>query len=192
MNKTLLSAALIAGFGIAALAPQASHAATNTITFSGKILNATCSASVNGGTNGGLVTLPDEPATALPNIGSVVGATPFSIVLSACPTTPSGVNVGAQFYSAANADTVAGTLKNTGVTNVDIQLLDSTGTTAVPIATAAQAPGNNVGVTDSTAITGSGAAAGATLNYTAQYYATTASAGSGTVSTSVNFVINYQ
>lgn len=187
MNKALLSAALIAGFGVAALAPQASHAATNTITFNGKILNATCSASVNGGTNGGTVTLPDEPASGFSGSASVLGATPFTIALSGCPTTPSGVQVGAQFYSASNADTATGTLKNTGVTGVDVQLLDSS-SNAVPIATTAQVPGNNTGVTDPTTLTG----ATASLNYTAQYYATSASPSSGTVSTSVNFVINYQ
>ncbi|MBD8897749.1 fimbrial protein [Rhodanobacter sp. DHG33] len=187
MNKTLLSAALIAGFGVAALAPQASHAATNTVTINGKILNATCAASVNGGTNGGTVTLPDEPATAFTAVGSVAGATPFTIALTGCPTTPSGVQVGAQFYSTSNADTATGTLKNTGVTGVDVQLLDSA-SAAVPVATAAQVPGNNTGVTDPTTLTG----ATANLNYTAQYYATAASVSSGTVSTNVNFVINYQ
>ncbi|MBN8923160.1 MAG: hypothetical protein BGP10_02175 [Rhodanobacter sp. 68-29] len=194
MHKILLPAALIAGFGIAALAPQAASAATNQILFSGKVLNSTCSINVNGsGSNSGSVTLPDVAASAFTAIGSKAGATPFTLSLSGCPTTPASVKVGAQFYSATNADTTTnfGTLLNatgaTYATGVDVQLLDSAGN-PVTITTAAPQLGDNATASDSAPLTGSTA----TLSYTAQYYSTSATVGAGLVSTNVNYVINYQ
>ena len=63
MNKTLLSAALIAGFGIAAFVPQAAHAAsTGTINFSGKVYADTCTVNVNGA--GATVVLPTVATSA--------------------------------------------------------------------------------------------------------------------------------
>lgn len=194
MKKILLSTALIAGFGVAALAPHAARAATNQITFNGKVLNSTCSINVAGsGSNAGSVTLPDVAASAFTAVGSKAGATPFTLSLTGCPTTPASVQVGAQFYSATNADTTTnnGTLLNstgaTYATGVDVQLLDSAGA-PVTITTAAPAAGSNANLTDATTLTSSSA----TLNYSAQYYATSATVGAGLVSTNVNYVINYQ
>lgn len=192
MKKTLLAAALIAGFGIAAVAPQVAQAAANSITFTGKVLNSTCSATVNGSATGTVV-LPDVAASAFTATGAyTASATGFSIALTGCPTTPSGVSVGAQFYS-SSADTTTGngTLSNTTggtyATNVDVQLLNSAGS-PITITTAAPSQYSNANVTDSTVLSSSTA----TLSYTAQYYATTTSVGPGLVSTTVNYVINYQ
>ena len=89
MNKTLLSAALIAGFGIAAFAPQAARASDGTITFNGKVLSSTCTVS---NASGGIVTvtLPDVPYTAFTGTGSTAGLKAFSLNLTGCPTTPAG------------------------------------------------------------------------------------------------------
>lgn len=200
LKHTLLAAGLALALGATALAPQAAHAAdSGTITINGKVLSSTCNVTSGGSAGSSFtVSLPDVQSSALSTAGNTAGATAFALSLSGCPTTPSGVQVGAQFYSAANTDTTTGTLKNTGVTNVDVQLMSvggttgttpsgaNTGGTAVTIATAS--PTGNSNVTDPVTLTSAGTA---TLNYYAQYYATGA-AGAGAVSTTVNYLINYQ
>lgn len=180
MNKTLLSAALIAGFGIAAFAPQAAHAADGTITFNGKVLSSTCS--VSNATAGVVaVTLPDVQATALAGVGTVAGLTPVSLVLTGCPTTPSGVVVGAAFDN-TNVDATTGAVKNaTGATysNVEVQITNSTGT-AIDLSTNS----NPVNAT----ISGTGTA---TLSYKAQYLSTAATTTAGLVNASVAYTLTY-
>ena len=182
MNKTLLSAALIAGFGIAALAPQAARASDGTITFNGKVLSSTCTVS---NASGGIVTvtLPDVPYTAFTGTGSTAGLKAFSLNLTGCPTTPAGVVVGASFSGNSNIDGSTGAIKNAagaGNSNVEVQMTDGSGT-AINLNTNS----NQV----SASINGSGAA---TLNYQAQYYQPTSTAvTAGTVNTSVAFTLTY-
>lgn len=179
MNKTLFSAALIAGFGIAALAPQNARAVDGTITFNGKVLNSTCS--VSNATAGVVaVTLPDVQSSAFTASGSVAGLTPFSLVLTGCPTTPSGVVVGAAFSGGSIDSAHAGTITNTGTSNVNVQMTDSSGT-ALNLSTNSN-PVNAV-------ISGTGTA---TLGYKAQYYQPTATAvTAGTVTASVSYTLTY-
>jgi major type 1 subunit fimbrin (pilin) len=197
MNKALLSAALIAGLGIAAFAPQAARAAaatdTGTTNFQGKVLSSTCSVNAAGsGTTDGTVILPDVATSALTAVGAYApSATSFTLALTGCPTTPAGVKVGAQFYS-TNADTATGngTLLNaTGsAAGVDIQLLDGSNN-PVTITTAAPLLTDNTNVTDQTSLS----SGSATLDYTAEYYVTdTTTLAAGTVLTTVNYQINYQ
>lgn len=187
MNKTLLSAALIAGFGVAAFAPQAaSAAATGTITFNGKVLSSTCSVgTVTGGSatgNNVAVTLPDVQSTAFGAQGAVAGQTPFALNLTGCPTTPSGVVVGAAFSGAIDGST--GAIQNTtgtGFSNAEVQLTNSSGSTAFNLVTNS----NPVNAT----ISGTGTA---TLSYGAQYYQPTATAvTAGTVTAVVSYTLTY-
>jgi major type 1 subunit fimbrin (pilin) len=182
MIKTVLSAALIAGFGVAALAPQVARATDGTITFNGKVLSSTCTVS---NAAGGIVTvtLPDVVKTVFTAQGSTAGLTPFSLNLTGCPTTPSGVVVGASFSGNANIDGTTGAIQNTsgvGYSNVEVQMTNASGT-AINLSTTP----NPVSAT----INGSGAA---TLSYQAQYYQPTATAvTAGTVTTSVAFTLTY-
>jgi major type 1 subunit fimbrin (pilin) len=185
MNKTLLSAALIAGFGVAAFAPQAaSAAATGTITFNGKVLSSTCSVgTVTGGTvssNNVAVTLPDVQATAFTAAGSVAGLTPFALNLTGCPTTPSGVVVGAAFSGAIDGTT--GAIQNTsggGFSNAEVQLTNSSGT-AINLNT------------NSNPVSATISGGTATLGYEAQYYQPTATAvTAGTVTAVVSYTLTY-
>lgn len=192
LNSTLLATALAVACGALALAPVAKAADSGTITFNGQVVTNTCN--VNGGTSSFTVTLPNVQTSALTTNG--VGAygasaTAFTLNLTGCPVYATAIKVGAQFYSATNADaTVLGGLKNTSgtgyATGVDVQLLDNTNT-AFTIGTAA--PTGNANVTDQVAVSNSGTA---TLNYKAQYYVANAAPTAGTVSTSVQYVINYQ
>lgn len=188
MNKTLLFAALIAGFGITALAPQIAHAADGTITFSGKVLSSTCSVgTVTGGsvTSGNVaVTLPDVQSTAFTAQGSHAGLTPFSLNLTGCPTTPSGVSVGATF-SGASIDPSTGAIKNTSgasFSNAEVQMTDSSGTAINLNSQPAFGP-----VTASISPSGT-----ASLSYQAQYFQPTATAiTAGTVTAAVSYTLTY-
>lgn len=191
LKPALLVATLAVACGALALAPASLAAVPDgTITFTGTVTAASCTVKgpTSAGSNNFAVALPTVSANTLTANGTgpyAASNTGFTMTLSGCPA---GAKVGAQFYSAANADTATGngTLKGTGVAGVDVQLLDSTNT-AVTIGTAV--PTGNANVTDQTTVS----SGGATLNYSAQYYATSAYAGAGgAVSTTVNYVINYQ
>jgi major type 1 subunit fimbrin (pilin) len=190
LKPTLMAAAFAAACGTLAIAPTALAADSGTITFNGQVLNSTCSVSGDGGSNDFTVALPTVQKGVLPSSGAYsAGAKPFTLSLTGCPVNATPIKVGAQFYS-SNADAaLTGGLKNasgTGyATGLDVQLLDS-GNTAITIGTAA--PTGNANVSDQVAVDGSG---NATLGYTAQYYVT-GTVGAGSVSTSVQYVINYQ
>jgi major type 1 subunit fimbrin (pilin) len=178
MNKTLLSAALIAGFGIAALAPQAARATDGTITFAGKIVANTCtiaSTSVGGsGTASFTVTLPTVAAGALgTTAGTVAGTTPFSINLSACTSTGT-----VKTYFEPGATIKANGHLTAGLANLDLQLLNA-GQAPIDLSTQA-------GTTTATIATGA-----ATLNYFAQYYNTGGTVATGNVASSVNYTVVY-
>lgn len=176
-NKTLLSAALIAACGVAALASAPARAAsTGTISFSGKVLADTCTITVNGGST---LTLSAVMTSAFGStVGTTVGDTMFSVVLSDCSTN----TVGAQMaFSGSNIDNTSGDLTNTASdgSNVRIRLLNSsnqvinakTGTNAPWIAVA----------------NGSGS-----TQMTAQYISTATVTTAGPVTSSVNFTLTYQ
>lgn len=178
MNKTLLSAALIAGFGIAAFAPQTARAVDGTITFTGKVVNQTCVFKVNGGGASNTVVLPVAFASTLTTAGNVTGNTPFTIGVTGCD--PLLTSVQAQF-SGANINAVDGNLKNTGTAaNVEVQLLNG----ATPMTL------NGANATAQNSPTGTLSGGGVTLSYAAQYYATGA-AGTGLVNTSVAYTMTY-
>jgi len=180
MNKTLLSAALMAGVGIAAFAPQAANASDGTITFTGSISASTCTVSANGGS---AVALPNVSTSALSTVGETAAATPFSIALTGC----TGLNTGSVgVYFEPGASTLAdGNLKNTSVggSNVEIQLLNGTQGVMTLNSTSGSQNGTTAAVTTTST--------SATLNYYAQYVAATAAATTGSVASSVTFSVIY-
>ena len=187
MTKTLLSAALIAGLGIAAFAPQAAHAVDGTINISGKITGSTCtiSNSTGTGTSTFTVTLPTVATSALSTLGAVAGTTPFSINLSGCTFLAAG-NV-STYFEPSSANVLAdGNLKNTAATNgVEVRLLND-GLT--PIALNQPSGSQN---SSTAAVTTSGTSA--TLKYFAQYIAPGAagSVSGGAVTAQVQYSVTY-
>ena len=175
MNKILLSAALIAGFGIAAFAPKTAHAVDGTITFTGKVVNQTCVFKVNGGGASNTVVLPVAFASNLTTAGNVTGNTPFTIGVTGCD--PLLTSVQAQF--SGTHITASGNLDNTSgtATNVQVQLLN--GLTPINLSTNANSP------------TGTLSSGGVTLSYAAQYLAVGGASTTGTVNTSVAYTMTY-
>ncbi len=183
-TRLALAAAIAVASSAMAFAPQAS-AADGTITINGKVIAQTCDVSGNGGGSDFTVTLPVVQTSDLGSSAKTAGDTQFTMALSNCPTTPSGIQVGTQFYSSDNADAngrLANTAATTPANNVVVQLLDSSSNPIV-VATSQSA----AVVTDPTTLAGTTA----TLQYTARYYAT-AAATAGNVSTTVEYAINYQ
>lgn len=196
LKPTLLALALATAGGALALAPAA-QAADGTINISGKVLSSTCIVTVNGGS---AVTLTPVLWSALGAAGSTANPTAFSVALTGCPTTPSGVQVGAVF-DGTNADTTTsnGTLLNTAgagaAQKVDVQVRSTGGAAGTTSATTTSGgtavPFDGATVTNQTSVDSSG---NAVLGYYAQYYATAALAASdsGLVNTSTTFTLNYQ
>ncbi|MBE1159376.1 fimbrial protein [Dyella acidiphila] len=185
MKKTIITAALLTAFGVAALAPLAASATDGTITINGKISSSTCTINGNGsGSSSFTVTLPTVAASALASTGAVAGDTPFSLVLSGCTFSASGT-VSTYFEPGANV-LADGNLKNNGsATGVEVQLLNS-GNTAIALGSASGSQNaSTAAVTTSST--------GATLNYFAQYVvpASSTKAVAGSVTTTVNYDITY-
>ena len=184
MKKTLLSAVMIASFGIAALVSQTAQALPDgTITFTGKVVANTCAFKVNGGSASNTVVLPVVFITALGAAGNVAGNTTFTIAASGCDTNLASVQA---YFNGANVDGTTGNLKNTGpgaATNVQVQLLNGTTSTVMPL-NAANATAQNSPV-------GTLSLGAATMNYSAQYIAVGGAATAGLVNTSVAYTINY-
>jgi P pilus assembly protein, pilin FimA len=179
MNKTLLSAALIASFGFAALAPMGAQAAsTGTINFTGKVLADTCAISVNGsGTS--TVALPTVMTAAFgASVGTVAGATPFTIALTGCDPNTASAKMA---FNGTNVDTTSGNLKNAtgGGSNVQIQLLNSA---AAVINTSTQVNAPTIAV----------ASGAGSTSLTAQYISTATATTAGLVTSSVGFTLTYQ
>jgi major type 1 subunit fimbrin (pilin) len=181
MNKTLLSAAMIAGFGVAAFAPQTARAVDGTITINGKVTSSTCAINAPGGASF-TVTLPTVAVTALSTTGSVAGTTPFALTLTTCTFATAG-NVSTYFEPSATNILPDGNLKNTAATNgVEVRLLNSTST---PLALNGLSGSQNA---STAAVTTS--STGATLNYFAQYFAASAVT-PGAVAAQVTYSITY-
>lgn len=181
LKHTLLAAGLAIVCG--AIAPTAlavqGGSPDGTITINGLVVANSCVVNANGtGTNNATVTLPTVYTGALSAAGNVAGKTGFSISVSGCDPNLSNVST---YWSGANVQT-DGNLKNTAATNnVEVQLLNAGGT-AMTLNGAQGSQGSQV-------VSLSGGAA--TLNYSAQYYAT-AAATPGRVGSTVSFTLVYQ
>jgi major type 1 subunit fimbrin (pilin) len=177
MKKTLLTAALVASFGVAAVASQSAQAASGgTINFSGKVFADTCTVAVN---SGATVTLPPVMVSAFSGAANTVaGATNFNIALTGCDTNITNAQMA---FSGSQVDTSTGNLKNSltsNNSNVEIQLLS--GTNVVNTQTQANAP----------KISLAGTGAGSTT-LTAQYISTSATTTAGLVASTVAFTLTY-
>ncbi|MHC1671872.1 fimbrial protein [Stenotrophomonas maltophilia] len=163
--------------------PVAATAADGTITFSGKIIDKTCTVATSGGKNF-TVNLPSVSKSSLGATGEVAGRTPFAINLTKC----SAGNVATYFEPGSTVDFNTGRLLNqasaNAATNVQLQLLGSNNQ-VLPIkaAGAGQAQTNSQWVTV-------GTDGSADLNYYAEYYAA-AAATPGDVTSSVKYTIIY-
>lgn len=191
LSKLALTAAIAAACGTMAFAPQA-KAADGTITFTGKVIDQTCSLTGPASTNGNFtVTLPNVvKGTDITNTaGTTAGATPFSMKFDGCPTY-ANISV---LFSGAGIDPGAassGLLSNASGTgyaaDVAVQLTDSSNnpldlsntTDAAAQGTAFQTPDPNSGQ--------------ATFPYTARYYVTGAGLTGGNVSATVDYTVVYQ
>ncbi|MEW9571974.1 fimbrial protein [Rhodanobacter sp. Si-c] len=190
MNKTLLAAALIASFGIAAFAPQAARAAntsSGTITFNGTLTASTCTVAVNGSTSSLAVTLPTTPLVdgVLGASGNSAGWTPVTLTLSGC----TGLNGYTKVYPyfQGGIDSTTGYLTNTGsATNVEVALSNKQDLNTGDPLTLQNTSGNqNAGTQLLSAST-------PTFSYYAGYVANGGAAGAGSVTASVTYSLNYQ
>ena len=179
MKKTLLSAVMIASFGIAALASLSVQAASSgTINFTGKVLADTCTINVNGSTTS-TVALPTVMTAAFGSTaGTVAGATPFTIALTGCDPNTTSAKMA---FSGTQVDSGTGNLKNatTGGSNVEIQLLNSS---SAAINTSSQANAPTIAVANSSGST----------SLTAQYISTASATTAGLVTSFVGFTLTYQ
>jgi len=114
-NKHVLSLAAMAVCAALSTPVLAQHH----IDFEGVIVDSACTGAVAG--TGGLVTLPQVDAAALPSDGSTAGETTFEVELAGCAPSPSNYQVN---FSQSTAE--SGRLKNTGTASgVSLQLLSS-------------------------------------------------------------------
>lgn len=184
MTKTLLTAALIATFGIAGIA----NAADGTITFNGKVTNASCQISVNGGTASPTIVLPGVQTTDLASTGATAGFTPVSIALSNCSagsgsSNPTLTTVQPYFEPGAGTDTTTGYLKNTG-TATNVQVILSKDATVAGKLALNQGQGQQ-------GVVAQNITSNPTFTYYAGYVAS-AAATPGTVISTVQYTLNYQ
>jgi major type 1 subunit fimbrin (pilin) len=183
MNKIMF--ALMAAGTVIGASPDAS-AADGTLTFTGKITEATCTVTGTGGAVGSgtvAVALDTFSKATLDAANKTVGDKPFQIALSGADCTDGKIYKMGFQGGGANAD-ANGNLNNsltgvTAATNVQVRLLNATGQ-VVNFKTDANGP-------VSTAIAGNNG----TIDLTAQYMAYPAAATAGDLSTSVEFVLSH-
>lgn len=175
MRKSIV---LAAGLTAAVLAPLSASAADGTITFNGEVTAQTCDITTPGGEDF-TVTLPTVASSALAAAGQTAGRTAFAITLANCPAN----NVATYFEPGGTVDAATGRLDNQGSAgNVQVQLLGDN-SQPIPVLASGDAQANSQWVTP-------GNDGSATLDYSAEYYATGA-ATAGDVTTSVAYTIIY-
>lgn len=184
-RKTLLSTALVAAFGAAALVSPA-HAAKKpgtgpggTIQFSGKVLANSCVVTINGGS---VVTLPTVMTDDFAAASDTAGDTPFDVALSGCDKNTTTATMDFSGPN-SNIDANTGDLINTATngSNVQIRLLNTGGA--------------HIGLNDNSnapSITIDKQLGDGSTTLTAQYVATSTSTSPGLVNSSVNFTLTYQ
>ncbi|HTV84927.1 MAG TPA: fimbrial protein [Dyella sp.] len=187
MKKTLLTAALLAVVGVAAVVPQvqAANTSSGTITFSGSLTASTCTVLVNGGSSTATVTLPTTPLVngVLASSGTSAGWTPVTLTLSGC-TSLTGYTKVFPYFSGTGIDSTTGYLTNTGTaTNVEVALSNTNSLTNVLTLQGASGA-QNAGTQLLSATT-------PTFSYYAGYVATGAATAGGVTAT-VQYTLNYQ
>lgn len=168
MNKKLLKLSAVAVFAMGAAPMAFAQSSQGQVTFNGELTASTCL--IASGDEDKTVTLPTISTSAFSAMGDVAGSKMFTIGVTGCASDISRV---AAHWETSNMNPATGNARNlsTGdasatppkaaAANVDVQLLDADGTTAVRLgSTGAMVP-----------VTGTGAARGVVLNYGGQYYA---------------------
>ncbi|MFM0673639.1 fimbrial protein [Paraburkholderia sediminicola] len=189
MKQRMISGLFVAAMGAVALFSMKAHASDGTITFQGAVSDTTCS--INGMTSGTpadiAVTLAPVSAGALATLGATAGTTSAGAIqmqLSGC----SGVATKAiaHFENGSTVDQSTGYLANQSMIapaqNVEIRLLNAN-----------MQPINILsGTNNDIATNGAPIAAGnATVKYFAQYFAT-GKAVAGSVTSSIQYTMQYQ
>ncbi|USD62143.1 type 1 fimbrial protein [Vibrio sp. SCSIO 43140] len=159
-------------------------AAPNVLFFQGEVTDETCTVSINGDEANPIILLPRVPKSELAASGDVAGAIDFDVSISGCTgdaVNPTGINT----VFVGNQVTTNGNLGNIGsATNVELQIVDTTGTKINF--------NNNNGFFVGTNDLGLAVSeTQKTATYKVQYYATGA-ATPGTVDGSLQYAISYQ
>lgn len=100
-------------------------AADGTIDIKGKVINDSCSISVNGNGSDASLGLPDVSVNALASAGAVAGSTRLDFELSGCPK-----SVVTPYFESINVDPETGYLTNNAAVpagNVQVQVLNRDG-----------------------------------------------------------------
>lgn len=189
--RTVVTLGTVLALNLASL-PYA--AATNTITFNGKITDATCDVSLEYkgaevGTDGtGTIALDEVSKSSLASAASSAGQVPFFIVAKNCTLgTPAKTKIAANFKS-ANGDN-SGYLNNTAstgaATNVQLRLLDG-GRNVIKVNDPSQSS-TTLFTTIDTETEGE-----TKMPYFVEYYSTLGSATGGAVTSTVDYELMYQ
>jgi len=187
--KKLLALAIVGTSVVASVA--SADSALGTITFQGMVTDQTCSATINGASGNVSVAVPTVTTTALTGANSTAGSTQFALGVTGCNTASVQQTVLARFQG-VSVD-ANGNLANTaagGATNVALQLLNSTGGTAIDLRAGAADvyAGWNVA---GTGINLGGAASGV-HDYAVQYISVPGGATAGRVVGATQYAITYQ
>ncbi|WP_454829310.1 fimbrial protein [Paraburkholderia xenovorans] len=185
--KLSLPAIAIAASSLFGLVPLGAHAADGTISITGTVTDSTCS--INGNASGTTadkaITLATVPAGSLASAGAVAGTSnPTDLQLNLTGCSGTATKAIARFENGPTVDQANGYLSNTAGTaqNVEVRLLNAQ-MQPINVTTGV----NNDIATNAATISGGAA----TLQYFAQYYATGV-ATAGTVSSSVQYSMEYQ
>ncbi|HGN1313086.1 TPA: uroepithelial cell adherence major pilin UcaA [Proteus mirabilis] len=162
-----------------------SMAYDGTITFTGKVVDQTCS--VDTQSKNLAVILPTVSVATLNNVATTAGLTPFTIKLTGCSTDKDGAkNVKVYFEPSADTDLTTHNLKNTATgtkaNNVQVQLINSDAATTIQLGTDSATQDVHPVQIDN---------ANVNLPYFAQYYATGQST-AGDVKATVHYTIAYE
>lgn len=194
MKKLLIAAAIVTAF-TGATAQAASTDSSGTITFNGKLTSTTCKVNLNGsGTSDGNVDLPPLETSTLPAQAATAGDTHFNMALTDC-TLADGMTQVSAFFQYGPTVNPNGRLTNqstaTTKSNVTLELLDanSDDLNVISIGDASQIA--NAAYKKVTFAEGSEVGT-ATLDYVVRYYAETAAATAGEVSSSVVYALQYK
>lgn len=177
--KKVLATALVATLGFAALAPNQASAADGTINITGTVNSSSCK--INGGSSPVTVNvaLPTVSTTSLSAAGQTAGRTAFALNLTGCGS----LTKAQTFFEPGPTIMADGNLKNASgtATGVEVQLLNSDFSAINLAGTSGSQSSQQINL----------ASGAGNLNYYAQYFATAAAA-AGTVSTTVQFTMQYQ
>ncbi|MNC08812.1 fimbrial protein [Pseudomonas jessenii] len=182
MFKTLLTASVAAG--LAALFALPAQASDGTINFVGAIKDVTCTVAAAGTSGISTVTLPTITKTALTAVGATAGDTNFNIELSNCSGTDvAGSGVAVHFEPGVNVNSNGRLTNNGAATGVDLALYQANAASPLNLGVAPTAAYKTmIGATPNGSVT---------MPYTVKYYATSATPGAGTVTSSVVYSVVY-